>query len=847
MSKLLPSDYAPAPFWFLNDRLEQDELNRQLALMKSQGVTACFLHPRAGLRTPYGTEEWFTLMRNTALEAKKLGMKVWLYDEDPFPSGMAGGRIFLDHPEFAARGLVFQEFEPDEAGNVVVDLGEHRLIEAFAVKLDAKGNVQKKRDVFQDVGMLRDEFYECDWLNAYYHHLEGQTYFQHRSGTSYPHLQLETQVPSGWKVFVVTAQTFQHYHYRYIPDNMNPECAKEFIRLTHEKYEARLGDLFGDVIPGIFTDETAVGTEMPWTPKFEAEFLKRRGFSIAGQFYMLFRGTTTAARTLRLAYWKTVQELFEDAFFKPIYKWCRRNKLVLCGHEIGEEYPLCGTNSLNNYALQKWFGVPGFDHITPNIPNWTNFTSLNLGGILVASAAEQKGNERVMSECMACNAYNFGHDGMKRDMHWLYSLGINFLVPHAFHYSYNGFRKDDAGKSFFFQSPDWEQFHKFAGYAMRLGYKLGQARSVTELCLFFPDDEFRRLFPGESALAKAKVELLYGVVQSLLQQQIPFEFADSQALLDAVVTKDGFRVGKKFYRHLMIPFDVSEGGAFAKLRRFVCTMEDVAKTHPFRVLNAATGKPAKTVICQYRESRAGKLFYFFHNDPKPASFRIAMDDRSTPFWVLYDAEKDASFTLTEKSVISLPPFGAGMIEFRAVPCKGCKPYKDARPPVPDYSFLTHPEWDYVPVLPNLVAAISVWNFHGGKEQYGGKRYAYLRDIFGSDGPCAKRVSVKDIFDLAPERAKFFPTQVTATAVFEFPDGKTGKAQLLLERDTLQGDCTVTINGKPIAPFQRKRVYDPWNYVSDISKVVKKGKNTICITWKKAGEFDGLTSLIYILR
>ena len=53
--------------------------------------------------------------------------------------------------------------------------------------------------------------------------------------------------------------------------------------------------------------------------------------------------------------------------------------------------------------------------------------------------------KHVMSECMACNAYNFGHDGMKRDMHWLYSLGINFLVPHAFHYSYNGFRKDDAG------------------------------------------------------------------------------------------------------------------------------------------------------------------------------------------------------------------------------------------------------------------------------------------------------------------------------------------------------------------------------------------------------------------
>ena len=822
MTNLLLSDYVPAPFWFLNHKLEQAELNRQLRLMKSQGINACFLHPRAGLRTPYGTEEWFTLMRNTALEAKRLGMKAWLYDEDPFPSGMAGGRIFFDHPEYAARGLVFQEISPDKEGNVVADLGEHRLIEAVAVQLDAKGNVLRKRDIFDCVGVLRDEFFECDWLNPYYHHLVGKTtYFQHRASTAYPHLQLETKLPKGWKAFVVTAQTYQHHLYRFIPDNMNPDCAREFLRLTHKKYEEKLGDLFGDVIPGIFTDETAVGGSMPWTPKFEEEFLKLRKFAITGKFHLLFRGNTEEARNLRLAYWKTVQELFEDAFFKPIYNWCRKNRLVLTGHEIGEEFPLCGTNGLNNYALQKWFGVPGFDHITPNIPNWSDFTSLNLGGILVSSAAEQKGNPRVMSECLACNAYNFGHDGMKRDMHWLYSLGINFLVPHGFHYSYDGFRKDDAGKSFFFQSPDWEEFHKFAEYAARLGYRLGKARAATDICVFFPDSEFRRLYPGENDLALEKVEQLYVVVQSFLQQQIPFEFADDQALRDAVVTKEGFRVGKKFYRHLVIPFALTQKDALARFRPFLRTMREIGKIHPFRVLDATTGKPAKTVICQYRNSAEGKLLYFFHNDAKPASFRITMD--GMPNWYLYDAEKDAQFVLTEKSVISLPPHGAAMVEFRSAPVKGCRPYKDAVPPVPDYSFLSEPQWDYVPSLPNLVAAISKWDFKGGDEQHAGKRYAYLRDIFGSDGPYPKRLLEKCSFDRAPVRPKFFPTKVTATASFQFPASATGKAQLLLEHDTLQGNCTVTINGKAVPPFVRKRVYDPWNLVADISKLVKKGK------------------------
>ena len=111
--KLQIQDYYPAPFWFLNHKLEKTELLRQLKLMKEQGITAFFMHPRAGLKTPYASREWFDLIRYTAIEADKLGMKAWLYDEDPFPSGPAGGRIFLEHPEYAAWGLNYGDFLPE--------------------------------------------------------------------------------------------------------------------------------------------------------------------------------------------------------------------------------------------------------------------------------------------------------------------------------------------------------------------------------------------------------------------------------------------------------------------------------------------------------------------------------------------------------------------------------------------------------------------------------------------------------------------------------------------------------------------------------------------------------------
>lgn len=44
--------------------------------------------------------------------------------------------------------------------------------------------------------------------------------------------------------------------YTYI-DTMNRAATERFFRLTHEKYRAALGDLFGREIKGIFTDEPA--------------------------------------------------------------------------------------------------------------------------------------------------------------------------------------------------------------------------------------------------------------------------------------------------------------------------------------------------------------------------------------------------------------------------------------------------------------------------------------------------------------------------------------------------------------------------------------------------------------
>ena len=87
----LPAAYRGKPFWSWNGKLEKDELLRQVGVLKEMGFGGFFMHSRTGLVTEYLGDEWFDLINACADEAERLGMEAWLYDDDRWPSGSAGG------------------------------------------------------------------------------------------------------------------------------------------------------------------------------------------------------------------------------------------------------------------------------------------------------------------------------------------------------------------------------------------------------------------------------------------------------------------------------------------------------------------------------------------------------------------------------------------------------------------------------------------------------------------------------------------------------------------------------------------------------------------------------------
>src|SRR6185437_13161566 len=70
------------------------------------------------LDTEYLSDEYFSRYRLAMDEAKRLGMKAWLYDEGGWPSGSATGRVVKSDPSFGSQTLV-TERRPLAAGEGV--------------------------------------------------------------------------------------------------------------------------------------------------------------------------------------------------------------------------------------------------------------------------------------------------------------------------------------------------------------------------------------------------------------------------------------------------------------------------------------------------------------------------------------------------------------------------------------------------------------------------------------------------------------------------------------------------------------------------------------------------------
>ena len=121
------TEYQSIPFWSWTDKLEPEELKRQIRWMKDMGIGGFFMHARGGLKTQYLSEEWMQCIDVCCEEAEKQGMHAWAYDENGWPSGFAGGKL-LENMENRDRYLLKEIGEFDASADVSYLLTEKHLV-----------------------------------------------------------------------------------------------------------------------------------------------------------------------------------------------------------------------------------------------------------------------------------------------------------------------------------------------------------------------------------------------------------------------------------------------------------------------------------------------------------------------------------------------------------------------------------------------------------------------------------------------------------------------------------------------------------------------------------------------
>lgn len=518
----LPAKLRPMPFWAWNGTLAADEIRSQIRDMKRMGFGGFFIHSRYGLETPYLGEKWFDCVRAAIDEAQKQGILPWLYDEDRWPSGSAGGEVTRSHPEYAQQGLDCVLEDP-ECPPVFSGIAH------FALRM-ANGAMTGYRRLHEGEALEMDERF--------------------------------------LRVFTVTVPESSVCNGARPPDLMNPDAVACFIRCTHEKYRDRLGPLLKEV-PGIFTDEptyNGFAGKLPWTPRLPELFKAKCAYDLLDRLpELFFELDGRQVSKTRLDFHELITGLFTDAYARQIYGWCEENGLRFAGHVLGEEDLLsqmmaCGAAM----RFYEHMHIPGIDVLSEH---WNLYAAAKQ----CSSVARQGGRECALAEYCGCTGWDFPLEGHKAIGDWLMALGIDLLVPHHFWYSAAGESKRDYPADISPRSPYWECYSAIAEHVASVSRAFAGMEPVREILVIHPIESvwFGRpmeAYGREAALnvngafvhtgeKKAKEQgRLQKITDLLLGAHRDFDFGDESQLARLAKVQGGsIHVGHAAYRTVVIP------------------------------------------------------------------------------------------------------------------------------------------------------------------------------------------------------------------------------------------------------------------------------------------------------
>ncbi len=605
-------------------------------------------------------EEWeaFAFLAD---ECERLGLRLWIYNEDGYPSGAAGGLTIAEDPEFEAVAVVMvkEPMGPGETKTVELPRGHQQFLFAATYPCDDAGNL---------IPAENGQYIPVDCADC-------------RCGIEAVTLQNPTDTPA-LALFFVRKRLYEGTHSvhnvyvsrRYI-DVTNRDAVAAFLRNTYELYArtvpTHMNAGAGRITPkpgqieAVFTDEPSLmgcyinkglyprttqdpyDTEMPLYPVLTYgrdvanAYASRYGRDLMPDLVHIFLGDTAVSKSVRSDYYTLLSDLYEEAFFAQISDWCARHEISFSGHLLLEDDIRYHTVFEGNFfSLLRHMHFPGIDMLQ-SIPSMLCHSDYAFTPKLVSSIARAYNRPHVMSEVSAhAQGGKVTYDQMYASLCAQYALGVDIFT-----YYY--------GERFM----DPETYTKY-NHALGRIDAIMAGRTVADALLYYPIETFRMHHRPSDAQYGSYTEAenacksnLMAIQNTLLDNQIDFDYADYDVLSRMTVETDGTLLAPNGYRYstLILPpmeytpamanllSDTAAWGNVIRIGEDATAIDEIPDSLTRRALTAE--KATHGVLRLVRDTEKGRACLLVNTNEVAITARFAVAGMTAP--VLYDPFADA--------------------------------------------------------------------------------------------------------------------------------------------------------------------------------------------------------------
>ena len=507
-----PADFRSAPLAVWNSKVTEAEVERTMRELKEAGFGGLFIHPRPGMITEYLGDEWFSLYKHAVEFGKEIGMNVWIYDENSYPSGFAGGHVPQEMPESYNQGqglaLTKAELLPEDTTPYYMCL-------------------KKEGDTWKDITAQMAE----------YKGTKGEYYLYK-------------------KTYMGKSDWYGGYSY---VDLLVPGVTEKFLEVTMKNgYEKTLKGEFGSSIKGIFSDEPNISTPggLRWTPDLFDVFQQKWGYDLK-PLLPLLEEETGDWKKVRHNYMETLLQLFIDRWSKPFHQYCEENNLEWTGHYWEHGWPYMNDGP-DNMAMYAWHQMPAidmlfnqFDEKSP-VAQFGNVRSVKE----LRSVANQMGYSRTLSETYGGGGWDETFKDFKRLGDWEYVLGVNFMNQHLAHMTLTGARKYDYPPVFTYHSPWWADYKSQNDYFARLSLLMSKGVQQNDILIIEPNATLWSYYSHTKSSPKLMEigQAFQTFITTLEKSQVEYDLGSENIIKDQGTVADGkFIIGKAAYTTVVLP------------------------------------------------------------------------------------------------------------------------------------------------------------------------------------------------------------------------------------------------------------------------------------------------------